>query len=120
MGRDVGTSPEDVHHVHRRWNVGQAPIHALTEDFRPLGVIDGDGDDVVANPLRVLGDEVRRRPRIFRLDAEDGDAPRPPQDSGDAGGVVDEPIAPVGHGTEGEGSLDRDGAILRLPGRGAR
>jgi hypothetical protein len=57
--RDVARAAKDVDEIDVARNVGETAVHPLAEDLGHVGVVHGDRHDLVARPVRVLGNVER-------------------------------------------------------------
>ncbi len=94
VGRDVVRATKDVDEVDRPGHVRESPVHGLAEDLGHLGVVDWNGDHLVARALGVGGHVVRGRTRLGDLDPEHGDAVHGAEQRADARGCVEQVGAP--------------------------
>jgi hypothetical protein len=107
MARDVGRAAEDVHDVDGARHVGELPVDLPPEDLLRLGVVHRHRHHLHARvhevPRHVERGLVGLR---LGLDAEHRHAPRRAQELGDAAVVVEQVVAPVGHGKDPFGDGD--------------
>ena len=99
MRRDGVRPAEDIDHVDGPGHRADPAVDGTAKDLRHLGVVDGHGHDVVAGAGHVLGNVEGGLTALgLGFHAEDGDAPRLPEDARDLVRRFDQIPPPVAHG----------------------
>ena len=96
MRRDVVRTSKHIHHIDGAADFGELAKDRFAEDLRDIGVVNGNGDDVVAGGRHMRGDVERGLIGVrLRLDAEDGDRLGVADRVDDSGDVVDQVASPL-------------------------